>query len=369
MQNQHKPVLIFAQSGRYLAQSATQAGYRVWVADCFGDQDTLAIAERWQPIPDISTSSSEQILTVLSQLSGGEECTLICGSGIESVYSMLNYLPSHIQLIGNAAKTIHTIKTPPLFFNMLAKLGVAYPETLFKLPVSNQENYIAKSSSGIGGTHIKTTKNALPLDHDYFQRLVIGLSGSALFSANGEKAELISINKQYLNPSNQSPFRLGSIETPWNIERKYQFQLNTTINKITKEVGLLGLNSIDFILSQENELLILEINPRPSASMELSPIPLFQHHIDSSLGQPSTLNITHIKTLSSLRTVYAQKNVSVPSTMKWPATCHDLPNVGTVIKQGSPICTTHVKADNIDKLNKIHLSLEKEILIQLHVLK
>ena len=71
MQNQSKPVLILAQSGRFLAQSASQAGYRVWVADCFGDIDTLVASERWQGLPKLASLTCKQFLTVLQSLTKG----------------------------------------------------------------------------------------------------------------------------------------------------------------------------------------------------------------------------------------------------------------------------------------------------------
>ena len=106
MQDQRKPILIFAQSARFLAQSAAQATYPVWAADFFGDLDTISVADRWLQIPALSQLHHDTILSIFSDLTQGEACTLICGSGIEKHYPLLNKLPSHIQLVGNSANII-----------------------------------------------------------------------------------------------------------------------------------------------------------------------------------------------------------------------------------------------------------------------
>ncbi|MFT7414669.1 MAG: putative ATP-grasp superfamily ATP-dependent carboligase, partial [Methylophagaceae bacterium] len=123
----HIPILIFAQSGRFLAQSATQAGYTVWVADCYGDSDLLIVAERWQSLPLFTELTHDSILATLSELTGGEPCILICGGGIELCYHLLHPLPANIQLIGNTPDTIHIIKTPALFFDVLNQHAIGYP--------------------------------------------------------------------------------------------------------------------------------------------------------------------------------------------------------------------------------------------------
>jgi hypothetical protein len=100
-----RPLLIVAQSGQFLAQSATQAGYSAWVADCFGDTDTLAVSERWQKLDDLHSLSLASFLSTLEALTQGEPCYLIYGSGIEHCYEFINHLPKHIEILGNHTKT------------------------------------------------------------------------------------------------------------------------------------------------------------------------------------------------------------------------------------------------------------------------
>ena len=365
MRNQHTPVLIFAQSGRFIAQSATQAGYRVWVADCFGDQDSLAVSERWQKIAPIHQLSKQQILDTFSTLSQGEECLLICGSGIEKHYSILNNLPANITLIGNSVKTIHTIQTPTLFFNLLRQLELSYPDTRFKQP--NDGEWLTKTSSSFGGTSIQYLKAHQQIGGDYYQHCIKGESGSALFIANGEHAQLLSVNQQYLQPCASSPFRLGGITSPWPLSEQHQHHLKLVINKISSSTGLKGLNSIDFIISESNTLFILEINPRISASAELLDCSdtLFKHHINACNGLLPEQSIVTVTSPSRLHYFYAQNEISISPKMVWPSSCHDIPSAGTSINKDDPICTLKIQALTTDLLQQDFCKLEKELTLQL----
>ena len=348
MQNQSKPVLIFAQSGRFLAQSASQAGYRVWVADCFGDIDTLVASERWQGLPKLASLTCKQFLTVLQSLTKGEECSLIYGSGIEQCAHLLHQLPNHIELIANSADTINTIKTPTLFFDILNTLNLPYPTTVFDKDLANTD-YIAKSISGLGGSHIRPISQSDSLQNNYFQKITDGTPGSALFLANGKKAQILSINRQYIEPTPRSPYRLGMIESPLDITSTHQKLITKACNRITQKTGLKGLNSLDFIISQKNELFILEVNPRPSASIELIEskfIPIIQLHINACHGRLITKSLETPSCINSFRYIFAEKNFSIPSDMVWPVECSDIAKSASLIKKDEPICSCLVQASD-----------------------
>jgi len=367
VQDQPLPILVFAQSGRFIAQSASQAGYRVWVADCFGDQDTLEVAERWQQLAPISQLSEKKIIDILANLSQDENCFLICGSGIEQHYPFLNNLPANITLIGNNATSIHTIQTPTLFFNLLNQLEIFYPDTLFKQP--NDNEWLAKSSLGLGGTHIQYLKALQQTDHVYYQRYAAGISGSGLFIANGKQAQLLSINQQYLQPCESSPFRLGGITSPWLISEQHQQDLKLAVTKITSAVTLYGLNSIDFIISAQGELLILELNPRISASAELLNCrePLFQHHINACRGLLSDEVVIETSSYSRLHYYYAEHDALILPDTIWPLACHDIPAKGSAILKDEPLCTLLISAETPQSCHHYYCDLKKELSVQLRL--
>lgn len=180
MQDNATPVLILAQSGRYLAQSASLTGHTVWLADCFCDEDSLAVAARWLKLPACSELSIPDLLEQLICFVGGDKCMLICGSGIEIFSPLLSQLPKNITYIGNTIDTIGKIKNPQQFFSLLSQHNLPYPITSF-IPPKTDKNWLFKKELGFGGSHI------IPLDHrssdkdGYFQHCIIGESGSVLF--------------------------------------------------------------------------------------------------------------------------------------------------------------------------------------------
>lgn len=369
MQTQNIPILIFAQSGRFLAQSATQAGYTVWVADCYGDTDLLTVAERWQRLPTFAELTHESILASLSKLTRGEQCILICGSGIEHCYSLLFPLPANIYLLGNTPDTIRVIKTPALFFELLDQHDFNYPDTRLDEIPRDDLTWLKKQTSGLGGTHIQYTALATAnIDAGfYYQRFISGLSGSCLFLADSHHAHIVSINQQYLAPNRQHPFRLGRIESAWQLSASHNDYLAKIVNQLTATTALVGLNSLDFIITDLHQLLILEINPRVSASAELikNMAGLFQQHLDACLGQLPKSQSPLNQNYASLFYHYAMSDLMIPDNMIWPAECHDLPSAGLTITQGDPLCTSLIKSDENKPATKSHLLIEQKILKQL----
>jgi predicted ATP-grasp superfamily ATP-dependent carboligase len=369
MQTQNIPILIFAQSGRFLAESATQSGYKVWVADCYGDTDLLAVVERWQSLPPFAELTHKTIIASLSELTRGEKCMLMCGSGIEHCYHLLFPLPVNIQLIGNTPDTVNTIKTPALFFNLLDQHDFNYPDTQFDEVPFNDLTWLKKQATGLGGTHIQYAVLATDkIEADtYYQRCVSGNSGSCLFLADGHHARLVSINRQQLASDNQHPFRLGRIESAWQLSASHNDYLDKVVNQLTVATALVGLNSLDFIISDRHQLLILEINPRVSASAELvnNTALLFQQHLDACLGQLPRAQSPLNQSCASLFYHFAISDLIIPDNMLWPEECHDLPGAGLTIKQGEPICTSRVEADENAPAIQLHQLIEQRVLKQL----
>ncbi len=366
MQNQHKSVLIFAQSGRFLAQSATQAGYTVWVADCFGDTDTIATAERWQQLPTLSELSEKKFIETIDKITLGERCILICGSGIELFSDFLANLPSNVEYLGNSITTVKNIKTPSTFFNLLKKLNIPYPQTRFT-PPEQHSNWIRKSAMGMGGIHIQSLNALTHIPNDgYFQEYISGVSCSALFLASKKTLTILSINKQILDPSPESPFRLGRIEAPLHLSKTTLQTLTSIIEKLVSALPLIGLNSIDFIYTATEQLLILEINPRPSASMELvmTDRPIIQLHIDACMDNLDVSKLNNVSSFKCLSYFYADNDYLVPNNMVWPEVCSDIASAEKIIKRGEPICSGLVECSQSDS-EKLHSITKQKILRQL----
>ncbi len=337
------PLLIVAQSARFLAQSAQQAGRRVWVADCFNDVDTILCAERIQRLPQLDKLTVTNWLDRLRELSQGTACQLVYGGGFEHHPTLLDALPKQIQLLGNTPKTLRQITQPHSFFTMLTNLSLPFPEISWQ-PPEKKDGWLFKPYESLGGINIFPAHSPLisTVNKGYFQRKLTGTSGSALFLADGAQTQLIGLNRQWCAPAPQAPFRLGAIEPLPNINDSHIAKINAAIMLITQSTGLVGLNSLDFIISDSGALHFLEINPRPSASAELydNKGSLLTAHLSAcqQTEEPKLIYNQHnIRQLSYL--FAAEKSMRIPKNMQWPTACHDIPAGNTEIAAHQPICT------------------------------
>ncbi len=362
------PLLIIAQSARFLAQAASFSGFRVWGADCFADVDACDVAERWHLLAPLDQLTTEQLLEAIVTLSQGEPCQLIYGGGIEHYPALFDQLPDHIQLMGNSPPTLQTINHPATFFALLAELELPFPELSWQRP-AQQTAWLFKPHTSLGGNGILPAHQAATAEQGYFQHQITGASLSALFLANGTDAQLIGINRQWTAPIPTTPFRLGGIESAYTLDAAITEQITHAINTLTLATGLIGLNSLDFIVSDEGKCYLLEINPRPSASAELyhTEYPLIQSHLTAchqqSLDQESESKQASFRSLSYL---YATtQSVIIPSHFSWPFACRDIPTADSRIRPAQPICTLLISGHSQTHCHQQRQQLEAEITSQL----
>lgn len=336
-------VVIVAQSGRYLAQIAHQAGYRVWIADCYGDVDTQAIAERWYQLTSVSDSGA--VLDAIIALSQGETCQLVYGTGVECFYTVLTALPEHVTPIGNTVETLEYFFQPAVFIAMLRHLALPHPETQLKPPNYSDAPWLHKSCNGFGGQAIYLASDASQSETGYFQRYHAGLPASALFVSDGETGIILSYQQQYIRSSEKFDFTLLGLSHIEGLLKPYQAVLQNMINAVVQYTGLVGFNSLDFILTDDGQLLVLEINPRLSASAQLlaDTTPVFDIHLSACLQGELPAELPHL-IQHHLHTIFAPNDVVIPTDLVWPDYCADIPPASTIIKENEPICSAIVES-------------------------
>jgi predicted ATP-grasp superfamily ATP-dependent carboligase len=347
-------VLVFAQSGRFIAESATRAGYTVRVADCFGDSDTLAVADRWLPLPPLSELSAEQLLSTLVTLSDNQPCWLVCGTGIERFYPALSELPAHIRFAGNPAESFAVLRQPTPFFHLLSSLQLPYPEVSYH---PQQSPFLLKDMAASGGFSIQRKASETLSSTQYYQQYIEGGSFSVCFVADGKRAHILGWNRQSHSPND---FLLSTIYQPAAPPAAPQAIIFAAVNKLTQLLGLRGFNSLDYLVDNKGQVFILELNPRITASAELVPdINVISIHLAACTG-PLTEAILESTQPSfrMLHYLFADRTVSISVTPHWPEHCHDLPHPGSSIEAGQPICTLIAEAESA---TDCHQQLEKNI--------
>lgn len=343
-------ILIAAQSGRFLAEMAHRAGYPVRVADQFADIDTLAVAQQHYLLPDFNQLSEQQFLYAVNELAAGQPAILMIGTGLEQVFHSLAKLPDHIQSANNPQPVLLTCLTSKIWFALLSDLAVPYPHSQFSLP-PNPDKFLQKASRQWGGSHIQRPSQPASAEV-YYQQKMSGRSGSVLFIANDDKVRLLSFNQQYCRDAVQDNYQLLAVGNTLDVTEHQRLWLNETCQKLSQTLGLRGFQSLDFIIDDNGQCWVLELNPRPSASLQCLPAewPLFDWHLQACQGQLTDIEDFPLAPPYVWYCCYANQDLIIPAHFDWPEYACDLPAANTVIAKDQIICSLIFPGGNADNL-------------------
>jgi predicted ATP-grasp superfamily ATP-dependent carboligase len=345
-----QPFLIAAVTGRALAASAARAGHAAVVLDYFADQDTRAVASQCRAVRAASRLrfDAHALLAAASELAPpAESAGLVYGSGFEGRTGLLARLARGRRLLGNPPSLVTLVKDPRRFFPLLDRLGIRHPEVRYAAP-DNPAGWLLKRSGGAGGTHVRHAGLRRPRAGEYLQAYQPGHAASALFLADGRRAFLVGFNRQWTSPARDGlSFLYGGAVGRVALSPELESDLRSRLDALVAATGLVGLNGLDFLL-REGEWSALEVNPRPTATMELYdpdfPDGLFDCHVRAARGElpegsaPAGPSRAHAIVLASA-------DWRMPAEFRFPPWCRDLPAAGVRFSVGDPVCTVHAEAD------------------------
>jgi predicted ATP-grasp superfamily ATP-dependent carboligase len=265
-----------------LAQAAKTAGLKPLVIDLFADLDTQGYAEDFRQIASLAEQDLAPAVDYFIERYGVTH--VVYGSGFEHHPESLHFLNSRLTILGNDPDVFVRQLDKPVFFSALDALNIPYPEVAFNAPECAGD-WLLKPMQGQGGIGIKhyhagdEAKEAV-----YWQRFQPGTSCSVLFLADGQQAQVVGFNSQWsIKLSENQEFVFSGVANNADLPDKYKAQVTGWLKQMVPVFGLKGLNSLDFIVADDG-CYILEINPRPSASMQLYDQDLLLRHIQSSVG-------------------------------------------------------------------------------------
>jgi predicted ATP-grasp superfamily ATP-dependent carboligase len=342
------PVLIASASGRALAQSARRGGFLPLVADFFADEDTVAVAHDVVRLDHGLARGMEEdsLLAAFDRLSRSQRpIGAVCGSGFEDRPQLLARIGERWQLLGNDAQTVATVKDPCAFAAICRECGIPHPDTVVSPPIE-PTGWLAKRTGGAGGTHIVSADRANHHNGEfYFQRAMRGTPVSALFLADGRRAQILGFSTQWASPTARSPFRYGGAVRPAAIAPVTAAALADAVRRLMQAIPLVGLNSADFLVDG-NEFRLLEINPRPGATLDVfepAAGSLFALHIGACEGELDDAP-PRFDGAFAAATVYAESDIAASPTTQWPDWTADRSPPGTAFKAGDPLCTVMASA-------------------------
>lgn len=381
-------------SVRVMTEGAARDGFGVFALDLFGDVDTRAAACGWFDINSADGPGSvgnggdalhvdaDRLISTLSMLARrGDVSGWVAGSGFEGRPELLAEAAAALPLIGCAPAAVARLRDPAQFFEFLQRHGIDHPPISFENPNCNLDelsHWLLKDSGGCGGLHIRSAGGAgseAPTRRHYFQRRVAGLPMSATFVGNGQGAILLGINEQIVRPLGALPYVFCGMLGPVEVAAAVRHRVQQIVRCLTAGFDIRGLASLDFMLDA-GRVLVLEVNPRPPASMALyggcRPMAMHvQACRDGSLPQPTARRgdadfADDEAGVEGFEIVFARRPLQLKPAAAlrlagWPD-AHDLPHAGQCFAAGDPFCSVAARGRGSTEL-RARLHQRRETLL------
>jgi predicted ATP-grasp superfamily ATP-dependent carboligase len=281
-----RPLVVLGASARALAESAARAGWSVYAADLFRDLDLEAWARRAVQVPAVATTSSPGYPSGLRTAAAGfpDGAPWCYTGGIENHPDLVDALAAERRLAGNSGRVLRALRDPAVVADAARSAGLAYPKTAFTpVAIPRDGTFLVKPLRGAGGRGIArwtaAAEESLRTGHArdtprIWQEFVAGVPISAAYCMSAGRSRLLGASRQLVGE-------------PWCHAREFSWcgavtggeppavedslldgldRLGAVLAERVRPVGLVG---IDLIVDGSGTMSVIEINPRPTASMEL----------------------------------------------------------------------------------------------------
>ena len=278
-----RPLVILGASVRALAESAQRAGWAVHAADLFGDLD-LAAAAREVVAVGAENAASGYPESLRTAAEGFPTTAPWCYTGaIENYPDLIDAIAATRPLAGNSGQIVKNLRDPA----KLAAAGLAIPETRAAadgVPVDGTFLVKPLASGGGRGIHRWTPEvrarytslheEGSPPRH-VWQRLVAGTPASACYCVSAAGAELVGTSSQLIGEPwcHAGDFSWCGAVAELPLEstgfHDRHVQLERLGRILADQFHPIGLIGVDLVIDTSGHLHVIEVNPRPTASMEL----------------------------------------------------------------------------------------------------
>jgi len=296
-------------STRALAESARRASHEATAVDYFGDLDHRLAC----PVTGLTTDleiehpTAEALFRVLDSM---DFDGIVYTSPLENHPELVARWESRGVLLGNGQRCLARVRDYPELSRVLGRYGIRTPVTIhtgssrsLHQLVPGELRWLLKPSRGGGGRGVRLVHvPRLPRPGWLLQEFVTGIAASATFLSDGRDWVLLGTSRQIpgdiLLPT--QGFRYAGNVVPLAVPtgfdtQRIERQVRQLPAVLVGEFGLKGLNTVDFIATEEG-ICVLEVNPRWSASVELFEaaldVSLFGQHVEACRGNPIHVDST-----------------------------------------------------------------------------
>lgn len=344
-------VVVVGMNTRPIAQSAARAGWNVVAVDAFGKRDLQSLVTRnlslardlggmFPPDPGLWHQR-------MAQAANAQKVQALAYSGgFENLPELVAEMGANRELLGNSADTLRAVRDPDQLREVVLANGLRMPEALAPGAAPDPaRRWLRKPRRSGGGFGIEPWND--PAGPEWIiQEWVEGTAGSIALVANGHDARVFSLTRQLSgDPAFGAPgfVYAGNLLNP-RPDPALLARLERLALALTRAFGLVGVNGVDYILNGD-EVTVLEVNPRFSASMELVEsalgITLFDWHVAGCRRQDlPAFPVRQDTRVFGKAEVFARRDAVAPDTVAWAAASrHDIPQPGDLLRAGMPICT------------------------------
>jgi uncharacterized protein len=350
-------LLLVGNSVRYLAESGHRAGLALAGLDGYADQDTRAACAHCDASPPADPRWAERA----AALAAPGQVRWTYGAGFEASPDDLGRLERQYGApLGNDPGLFALLADPVRWFGLLERLGIRYPETRFDA-ADDPAGWLEKSAAGCGGLAVRRAGHQIghQIGHRVgnecigdmtgtgprvYQRYLRGALCSLTFAADGRAMMPFGFNRLHACFPAAGDFRFAGVVSGYLPGREQAATMLAVARRLTVELGLRGINGIDFVIHRGQPRL-LDLNARPPASLELYEERL-RHgglvaHLDASSGRLPVVRPDD--GARGLRILYARcRPGALPAT--WPDWLRDRPVSVAAVEPDQPLCSIHASA-------------------------
>jgi predicted ATP-grasp superfamily ATP-dependent carboligase len=354
---EHDRIVILGASGRAAAVSAAAAGLEVHAADLFGDLDLLAVATSFQ-------SACPYPAGLATAAAACPPAPWLYTGGIENHPDLIAAIAAHRPLAGCDAAAVRRVRDPDLLVAALRGIGLAMPATR-RSPrgLPGDGSWLVKPLRSAGGHGIRPWVGqdlAAATAERVWQQRVAGTSWSVAYLLAGDGGRLLGASRQLTGRRwcRAGPFAYcGSLELfTTSLEADPLDSLRRLGDLLAGPLGLRGLVGVDLVIDARGRPHVIEVNPRPTASMELieraSGLPLIAAHLAAcGLGPPARARPRGPRGNWSKAILFADRPLAIGAEAVaalrtaaggprhgWPLLA-DIPTPPQQIPAGRPVCT------------------------------
>jgi uncharacterized protein len=326
-----EPILIVSVSARMLAELAVRAGHEVVALDRFGDLDLRALC---------ACRTAADMAGLVESAASVRAPSAIYGAGLENRPDLVTRLARGRELLGCPPAAVERVRDPAA---LAACLGASYPATYAAADAwrtDGARRWLRKPLRGGGGRGVREWRGgALPAGTLVQERLA-GRPCSAAAVADGRDAVVLGVTEQLIG---RRAFGARGFAWCGNVtldDPGLHAAARAICTRVASAFGLVGLFGVDLVWDGERAS-VVEVNPRPTGSLELLGDGVFDAHLDACRGRLPPPGVAPSGVAAAGKAiVYAREAVVLPDTSDWPARgIRDVPHPGERIGAGGPICT------------------------------